>query len=618
MGGFHPNSQPGRALWLEILGALALAFLFLWPRLSGAEAHPLHDLGFNLHVLERLDAAPDPAAWIQEASRLRPERFYPLYWAYQHLLWRLGGRSLDLFFWGNLLLLALLLLGTGRLAARLGGRAWLAWVFLLASPGLLENAHTLMKQELLLAVLEIWAYLALLSRRWISTLLLLFLAGLLKETALFTAPALLILCGYQYSLGRRRIALLSAAAALLVLALGVLAILARTPGPYTRAFTFSPGGILHTFSFYLRREGPLFLFLPGAALLWGGALPDLERERRTAFLGALLLFLFWAGGYLPWKLPQVRYLLPAFTFLAPLSAAAWSLPRGRGFPSRAGALLFLAGALVSLPWAVSREYREGEARLKADRAVSRALAFAARLPAGTALRVLLPEDEPLLEFRFRLALQEKRPDITVLPALVGKDPARWITGLKELARTPPEGDLLLVPVARGLPTFADRVFPVTEEWSATLEQAVKTLLGFVAVPAARLGSFREGFQVGFLVYRFQGGSSLELFRAGKDQPGRTLPFRVEGCLPKALERSPLEIVLEVRPPSPPPELTWNGKSFPLEGAGPGRFQVLLPADRPGPADPNHRFLGSQVLQVLPGKPTTRLRLLLLEKDGKSR
>ena len=613
MGGPSHSSRAWKTPWGQAAAALALAFLFLLPRLASPPAFPLHDVGFNLHVLEKLDAAPTPATWLEEASRLRPERFYPLYWGIQHVLWRLGGRSLVLFFWANLLLLALLLWGSGRLAARLGGRPWLAWVFLLASPGLLENTHTIMKQELPLACLEILAWSAFLSRRGITALALLALAGLLKETALFTGPALLIFVALQRFSSNKKLDLFPAAGGLLALGLGILALLSRRPGPYTGAFSLSPSGIAAALLFYLKREGVLFLFLPGALLLWAGGFSNLQRGRRGVLLGTLLLFLFWAGGYLPWRLPQVRYLLVAFAFLAPLSAAAWERRNAAGPFRRAGALIFLAGALISLPWAASREYREGRARLLADRAVSQAMSFARELPRDGTLRILLPEDEPLLEFRFRVHLLEGRPDLRVLPALSGYEPGKWVAGLKSLARKPPSGEPLLVPFAKGIPPFADRVFPVTEDWSAALHQAVRRILGFVGLPAGKLGAFQDAFKVGFEVLRFQAGPTLDLLPSGKFQLDKGTTFQVEGCLPDSMEKAPLRVVLETRPGSPAPRLSWNGKTYPPQRKGSGRFRYLLPADRPGPPDAQHRFLESQTLLLeTPGPPVTIL-FLQLEK-----
>ncbi len=611
MGGTHFRSQSRGRFWRELLGAFALAALFLLPRLASPPAYPLHDVGFNLHVLENLDRASSPAAWLEEASRLRPERFYPLYWGYQHLLWRLGGRSLALFFPANILLLGLLLMGAGRLAARLGGPPWLAWIFLLASPGLVENVHTIMKQELPLACLEVWAWWALLSRKGVSALVLLLLAGLMKETALFAAPAFFLVFAFHLFSRPRKTDLLFLAAGGAALGLGILALLARRPGPYTQAFSLSPEGMARTFLFYLKREGPLFLFLPGAILLWGGNLRRSPVERKEILLGTTLLFLFWSGGYLPWQLPQVRYLLPAFAFLAPLSAAAWGQRRGAGLPGRTGAALFLAGVAVSLPWAAYRAFREGRARLAADQAVSRALEFAGSLPRRSALYLLLPEDEPLLEFRFRLSLQEGRPDISVHPALEGKKPAQWVGGLVKLAKNPPAGNPLLVPFAKGLPSFADRVFPVSSEWSAALEQAVGKILGFVTRPQKTLGTVLEDFQVGFRALRFQGPPKLELIPPGGKVVKKDSPLLVEGCLPASMEKAPLLLTLELEAPSPPPLLTWNGKAYPLEKKGPGIFQRLLPKDRPGPADAYHRFLGSRALVLRsPGRsvPVSRLTL----------
>ncbi len=597
MAGPSDRSMKTRPSWLEPLAALVLALGFLLPRLLSPPAFPLHDVGFNLHVLERLDAAPGPTAWLEEASRLRPERFYPLYWGIQHLLWRLGGRSLALFFPANLLLLALLLLGVGRLAARLGGKPWLAWFFLLASPGLVENVHTIMKQELLLACLEVWAWWALLSRKGLLAMVFLLAAGLLKETALFAAPAFLLLFAYQArSHGRRPDPLLPAGAALAA-AVGVLALLARRPGPYTQAFSLSPGGMARALLHYLGEEGPLFLFLPGAFLLWTGGFRRLPAKRKESLLGTTLLFLFWAGGYLPWQLPQVRYLLPAFAFLAPLSASAWERRTPVTPWSRTGAVLFLAGAAVSFPWAASRVFREARDRLLADQAVSQALAFSARLPEGGKVYLLLPEDEPLLEFRFRLSLQEKRPDLSVLPALSGRKPGEWIQGLQSLAQVPPAGALLLVPSARGLPSFADRVFPVSADWSATLEQAVRTILGFVARPVAELGTFRGDFRAGFKVHRFQGPPKLDLLPPGGVHLGKNRPFQVEGVLPSSMAKSSLLLTVQAIPAASPIHVSWNGKTYTPRGKPSDLFKFLLPRNRPGPADPYHRLLGSQTLHL---------------------
>ncbi len=614
MGGLLFQLQAKGGLRRELLGAFALAFLLMLPRLASPPAFPLHDVGFNLRVLESLDRTSSPAAWVEEGSRLRPERFYPLYWGYQHLLWRLGGRSLDLFFPANFLLLALLLLGAGRLTSLLGGPPWLAWIFLLASPGLVENVHTIMKQELLLACLEVWAWWALLSRRRTSALVLLVLAGLLKETALFTAPALLLVFAAQHFYRRRRPDPFLPAAAALALGLGILALLSRRPGPYTQALSLSPAGMARTLLFYVRREGPLFLFLPGAFLLWGGGFRRLPAERKDALLGTALLFLCWAGGYLPWGLPQVRYLLPAFSFLAPLSAAAWAQRKRAGAPGKAGAVLFAAGLAVSLPWAGFRALGEGKARLLADQAVSRALAFAGTLPKGETLYLLLPEDEPLLEFRWRLSLQKRRPDIQVRPALKGKKPDQWVGGLAELAGNPPKRKPLLAPFAKGLPPYADRVFPVTDPWSAALEQAVKTILGFVTRPVKTLGTVRENFQVGFRVLRFQGPPELDLLLPGGTVVKKGSPLHVEGCLPAAWKKAPLLLTLAAAAQTAhPPALTWNGKPYPWTRKGPGLLQCLLPADRPPPPDPYHRFLQSQVLTLRAQGPPLEVRRLTLEE-----
>src|SRR5690606_37769095 len=107
------EGRAGRS-WTMSLSAkfgcvLMIAAIVLAPRLLGPVLFPLHDIGFNLETLADLDRVATPWDYLETAARHRPERFFPAYWLGQHVLWRLGGRTLALLPLGNLVLLAALL-----------------------------------------------------------------------------------------------------------------------------------------------------------------------------------------------------------------------------------------------------------------------------------------------------------------------------------------------------------------------------------------------------------------------------------------------------------------------------------------------------------------------------
>lgn len=465
---------------------LMIAAIVLAPRLLGPVLFPLHDIGFNLETLADLDRVATPWEYLETAARHRPERFFPAYWLGQHMLWRLGGRSLALLPLGNLVLLAALLWAVGRLARRVGGHPAVAMVLLLASPGMVENSHTFMKQELPLAAAQAFLALLLLEsekrpgiRTWGGAFLLLCFSGLLKETACLAGIALILWTAWCRIDGGARLArpgvhLLLALAAL---GLGVAAFLGRRPGPYTQAFSFSLPRLLEIAGTYARTLWPWLLYLPGAAVLLLAAPGSRDRGERQALRLVALLLAGWTAIYLFWATTQIRYFLPAFAFLAPLGAAAWARCGDRRPRAAAGAALFLMGLMVSLPTAVERALVESGTRLAADRALAELRGWMGGLPPGERLVFLLNEDEPIQELRAQMAHVHGRPDLRLEPALTGRSLGEWARSLAALGREVEPGQAILVPFSAGLPAYADRAFVVDDFWSNGLADAERLLLG---------------------------------------------------------------------------------------------------------------------------------------------
>jgi len=509
---------------LGLLLSLAVALLFMLPRLERTKLHPLHDVGFNLAVLAQLDHCGGVGEYLETAARNRPQRFYPAYWVGQHLLWRLGGRSLDLFIPANLVMLALLFFVAALLAMQLGGYHWFAILVLAAAPGMVENCHTIMKQELPLALSQALLLLCLLplagreplprSRFLLCTggaVATSLFAGLLKETAAIAGLALLAWWVWVRLFARhlrpprpRTITLLLLA--LLSLALGVAAFLLREPGEYTGAVSFSPGVLLSVAGAYLQR-----LWLWALLAILAGTMLYLRHrgeEKGGPVLLAVILCGGWLAGYLPWQTTQVRYLLPGFVLLAPLAAGALGRDlefwKGQVHRLRLPAYLLLALVLLLLFQALGAHRAESAARLMADRSVRFLRHWLDRRPKGARVLVMLPEDEPIQELRAQMAALHGRGDLVIEPLLKGRGFEAWKKGLLELKASPPADCPIILPFVQGLPEHADRVFPLDEDLhSAVLEGTLKSLLGPALVEVKRFpADKRLPLAAGFKIFRY--------------------------------------------------------------------------------------------------------------------
>ncbi len=590
-----------RIRWVDsVLFSILLALGVVSHRLFHPLAFPLHDVGFNLRVMERLDEAGTLEKWVRVTREMRGERFYPMYWAYQQVLWTLGGRTLRFFWPFNIFLLFLLVLGIEAITRELGGIPFIGSILFITLPGAVENCVTIMKQELPLAVAEVWAVYFIIKdpKRWSigAACFLLLLAGLLKETAVVSGMSLVV-WGFILYFRRepfpklKRVVFLAS----IPIFIGMIGFFSREKGLYTQAFKISITNFFNTGWLYLERIWPLFLLTPGVLItFFSNSRHGKPIAKPDSVLLLALMSASWMCIYFFWGLCQPRYLFVSFAFLCPLVSFTFSL----GGAGRLPRLILLLGFMACLGILAWFSWNEIHARYYSDIVVEKTRKWIARQPRGTRCYFLFPETEVLEEMRDQVHFFENARDVKVVPALHGLTFRSWYRSLKLMALEPPLGMPFLVPYGKGIPRYMDRVFPVNDKWSEALDSAVKGLFGFVTGKEGDVFAGYDGMRVGFRIERFVKSFPVEWKYeepVGLEE-GREIGF--QGILPLYYRDKRIRVVVIAKKPGADGKLVllWNGDRFDFVGRK-DTYEVALPKKLPPIKDEAKAALGIHTMSI---------------------
>ena len=268
---------------------------------------------------------------------LQAGRFRPVYWLYYTLIYALAGYHPFWFFFGNLILLFILLIEIRLLVKNAGGAEWQATLascsFLLSMP-IIENFYTLSKGEPLQLVLILSAILLVIAKSnekpkfaWGRTLLAsicILMAVMVKETAIVILP--LATLWTLYSIIARRnerktsqnkywgLVIASVIAVIAYFGLreigGATALLG---GTYTDRYLVDASETLQKllrwitqFAFYFSYMVPFILLWIWFALM---KIPVDKKLKDNLFLWGTW-WVAWFAIFIPWEYAETYYLLP--------------------------------------------------------------------------------------------------------------------------------------------------------------------------------------------------------------------------------------------------------------------------------------------------------------------
>ena len=494
-------SPRSRQAILLSLTPILVAVLLMLPRL--ADPHfGFFDDPATLRVAQQVSHG-DWGAVLETASG----RARPLYWLYPAAVYALAGASPFWSFFGNTVLLALVVAGVVALAHQLGADRWEAslagGLFVLSGP-VIENAYTLSKPELQQLV---WILLALLLALWAERsrgtrrVAAVGLAGLAvaaacntKETAVLLLPISLTWLGLGAALRRFRVAVhargyLRDPSFLMACVLGLVVYVGQSslyvnPGllreGYGSGYQIELEKMLQTARAWVDWLNRDFLYLVPllvlAVLRVGRLRPRLSEAARWA--GWLVL---WFALYLPWKFAPEYYLLPFAVGAALLGALLVSVLRQvvvqekGGWRAAAAAALVLSGLLFVLT--LPNNYTNGRLQLAIDSANAEMLDDVLEsAPPNAVVLLNHPEGgEYSVHFPSLVTEQGGRSDLTVA-VFRSQDPKAegW------------EGKTILVV----LPVFENQFYPsvrlgVFAHDAARWNEGARAYLGAAARPAFR-------------------------------------------------------------------------------------------------------------------------------------
>jgi len=264
-------------------------------------------------------------------------RFRPVYWLYYAIIYAFAGYHPFWYFFGNLVLLFILLIEIRLLIKRSGGAQWqvlLASCLFIFSMPIIENFYTLSKGEPLQLVFLLGAVLLLTPKPseaakfpWGRTLLaalLILLATIVKETAIVILPLAILWALYPTLIkhrtlksSRRNYWILAGVAALAVLAyFGLRQTFQNTPllgGSYTDRYLVNLDETLQKLLRWITQYAFYFHYTAPIILLWVWFVikkVPVDNNLKFELFRWGVWWILWFAIFIPWNYAEIYYLLP--------------------------------------------------------------------------------------------------------------------------------------------------------------------------------------------------------------------------------------------------------------------------------------------------------------------